>query len=193
MTDKKSNDSRRKLLKSIAAGGGAVVAGQTLPKSWSKPVVDSIVLPVHAETTPMMGCLLCLEIGYEMTGTEASGGGGFEIWEYKKDTSCTFIDGDSESFESGKDSFEFCTTLAPGIYQFSGGIGGHGTNGIGRFTARLQCCTGGPETNSAEEGNEGDWGAETGFYATIEVEEDGTCTIQLEDDCGSCIDCSDGG
>ncbi len=29
MTDKKSNDSRRKLLKSIAAGSGAVVAGKS--------------------------------------------------------------------------------------------------------------------------------------------------------------------
>jgi len=51
MTDKKSNDSRRKLLKSIAAGSGAVVAGKTLPESWSKPVIDSVVLPSHATTT----------------------------------------------------------------------------------------------------------------------------------------------
>jgi len=52
MTDKKSNDSRRKLLKSIAAGSGAVVAGKSLPESWSKPVVDSVMLPAHAETSP---------------------------------------------------------------------------------------------------------------------------------------------
>ncbi len=51
MTDKKSNDSRRKLLKSIAAGSGAVVAGKSLPESWSKPVINSIVLPAHATTT----------------------------------------------------------------------------------------------------------------------------------------------
>ena len=51
MTDKKSNDSRRKLLKSIAAGSGAVVAGKSLPESWSKPVVDSMLLPAHATTT----------------------------------------------------------------------------------------------------------------------------------------------
>ncbi len=51
MSDKKSNDSRRKLLKSIAAGSGAVVAGKSLPESWSKPVINSVVLPVHAETT----------------------------------------------------------------------------------------------------------------------------------------------
>ncbi len=51
MTDKKSNDSRRKLLKSIAAGSGAVVAGKSMPESWSKPVIDSVMLPAHAETT----------------------------------------------------------------------------------------------------------------------------------------------
>ena len=51
MTNKKSNDSRRKLLKSIAAGSGAVVAGKSLPESWTKPMVDSVLLPSHAETT----------------------------------------------------------------------------------------------------------------------------------------------
>ena len=49
MNNRKSN--RRKLLKSIAAGGGAVVAGKSLPESWTKPVVDSVLLPVHAATT----------------------------------------------------------------------------------------------------------------------------------------------
>jgi len=51
MSNENSTDSRRKLLKSIAAGSGAVVAGKSLPESWSKPVIDSVVLPVHAETT----------------------------------------------------------------------------------------------------------------------------------------------
>jgi hypothetical protein len=51
MTDKKSDESRRKLLKSIAAGSGAIVAGKSLPDSWSKPVVDSVLLPVHAQTS----------------------------------------------------------------------------------------------------------------------------------------------
>ncbi|GMR06977.1 MAG: hypothetical protein BMS9Abin25_1623 [Gammaproteobacteria bacterium] len=46
-----SDESRRKLLKSIAAGSGAVIAGKNLPESWSRPVVDSIMLPVHAQTS----------------------------------------------------------------------------------------------------------------------------------------------
>jgi len=46
-----SNNKRRTLLKSIAAGSGAVIAGKGLPESWSRPVVDSVLLPVHAQTS----------------------------------------------------------------------------------------------------------------------------------------------
>jgi len=51
MKDNKSDKSRRKLLKSIAAGSGAIVAGKSLPDSWSRPVVDSVMLPAHAQTS----------------------------------------------------------------------------------------------------------------------------------------------
>ena len=65
MKDKKSSDSRRKLLKSIAAGSGAIVAGKSLPESWSRPVVDSVMLPAHAQTSPTdpsaPGCSGCYE------------------------------------------------------------------------------------------------------------------------------------
>ena len=53
MTDKKSSEKRRKLLKSIAAGSGAIVAGKSLPESWSRPVVDSVMLPAHAQTSAL--------------------------------------------------------------------------------------------------------------------------------------------
>lgn len=46
-----TNKSRRTLLKSIAAGGGAVVAGKSLPDTWKKPVIDSVMLPAHAQTS----------------------------------------------------------------------------------------------------------------------------------------------
>jgi len=52
VSDKKSSESRRNLLKSIAAGGGAIVAGKTLPEKWTAPVVDSVLLPAHAQTSP---------------------------------------------------------------------------------------------------------------------------------------------
>ena len=52
MTDKKSSESRRKLLKSIAAGSGAIVAGKSLPDKWTAPIVDAVLLPSHAQTSP---------------------------------------------------------------------------------------------------------------------------------------------
>jgi len=43
-----SDQSRRKFLKSVAAGGGAVIAGRALPESWTRPVVEAVILPAHA-------------------------------------------------------------------------------------------------------------------------------------------------
>ena len=67
MTNKKSNESRRKLLKSIAAGSGAIVAGKSLPESWSRPVVDSVMLPAHAQTSQVA-------LNYTSTDSVVTGG-----------------------------------------------------------------------------------------------------------------------
>ena len=40
--------SRRKMLKTLVAAGGAVGAASFLPEKWLKPVVQSGVLPAHA-------------------------------------------------------------------------------------------------------------------------------------------------
>lgn len=53
-----SDKSRRNLLKTIMAGSGAVVAAKSLPESWTKPVVDSVILPSHAQTSPCTPCLV---------------------------------------------------------------------------------------------------------------------------------------
>ncbi len=41
-----SDNTRRKALKALTIGTGAVVAGH-----WSKPVVESVMLPAHAQTS----------------------------------------------------------------------------------------------------------------------------------------------
>ncbi len=53
MSEKESTDSRRKLLKFIAVGSGVVVAGKSLSGNWTKLIVDTVVLPAHAESTPI--------------------------------------------------------------------------------------------------------------------------------------------
>jgi hypothetical protein len=41
-------DARRRLLKTLAAGG---VAGAALPAQWTRPVIEAVVLPAHAQAT----------------------------------------------------------------------------------------------------------------------------------------------
>jgi hypothetical protein len=52
----RSKQSRRKMLKSMAAGSGAVIAGKSMPDEWAKPMVDSVLLPVHAQTSGPTSC-----------------------------------------------------------------------------------------------------------------------------------------
>ncbi len=42
------SNSKRKLLKSLGVAG---IAGAGLPATWTRPVVQSVVLPLHAQTT----------------------------------------------------------------------------------------------------------------------------------------------
>ena len=61
MTEKnKVAENRRKLLKTVAAGGGAIIAGKSLPENWARPAVDSVMLPAHAQTSggPYSGTLV---------------------------------------------------------------------------------------------------------------------------------------
>jgi hypothetical protein len=44
--------SRRRLLKIIAATGGAVAASTLLPSKWARPVIDVGLLPAHAQVSP---------------------------------------------------------------------------------------------------------------------------------------------
>ena len=45
-------DGRRKVLKTMAVSGGIVAgASQVVPKKWVTPIIDSVLLPVHAQTS----------------------------------------------------------------------------------------------------------------------------------------------
>ena len=44
----KKTTARRKLIKSLAAGS---IVGVSLPEKWSQPIINSVLLPAHAQTT----------------------------------------------------------------------------------------------------------------------------------------------
>ncbi len=47
----KTNHARRKLLKQMAIGSGAITGFYLLPKKWTTPIIDSIIIPAHAQTS----------------------------------------------------------------------------------------------------------------------------------------------
>lgn len=50
-----SIEERRKRLKQILAGGGMFVGAAAMQKEWTRPVIDSVILPVHAQTSSLNG------------------------------------------------------------------------------------------------------------------------------------------
>ena len=47
----KDQITRREVLKTLAASGGALAAAAFLPEKWTKPVVEAGVLPAHAQAS----------------------------------------------------------------------------------------------------------------------------------------------
>lgn len=58
----KHSTQRRRLLKNLASGAGAATVAQSLPEDWTRPVVDSVLLPAHATATG--GITLAAQITY---------------------------------------------------------------------------------------------------------------------------------
>lgn len=62
-------EERRRLLKNLLAGGAAVTAAASLPDAWKKPLVDSVVTPVHAQgSAPTF--IQTMSIAYTITGPQ---------------------------------------------------------------------------------------------------------------------------
>lgn len=59
-----AHPARRRLMGAVAAG--AVVAIKGLPDRWTKPVVDSVILPGHAQTSPQCEGTFSQTQGYDI-------------------------------------------------------------------------------------------------------------------------------
>ncbi|MDZ7842378.1 MAG: hypothetical protein U5R46_16385 [Gammaproteobacteria bacterium] len=71
MSDK-NHKNRRRLLKTIAGAGGIYTAGKMLPETWTRPVVDAVSLPAHAQTSGVFFGVVGIE---EITNAPPAGGG----------------------------------------------------------------------------------------------------------------------
>lgn len=46
-----ANATRRRLFKTLIGTGAVLVAGRTLPEHWTRPVVEAVIVPAHAQAT----------------------------------------------------------------------------------------------------------------------------------------------
>lgn len=53
-TESPTQPDRRKTLLKIALGGGLVSGFTAIPKRWAKPLVDKVLVPAHAATSPTL-------------------------------------------------------------------------------------------------------------------------------------------
>ncbi len=67
MKNKSNKTQRRRLLTVLAGGSAAYVA---IPSKWSAPIVNTIVLPAHAQTSAAM-CMTDTTIGGPLLGNAA--------------------------------------------------------------------------------------------------------------------------
>jgi hypothetical protein len=49
----KKIQARRRVLRTLALGSGVISTAKNLPDTWSRPVINSVVLPAHAQTSSM--------------------------------------------------------------------------------------------------------------------------------------------
>jgi hypothetical protein len=50
---------RRQVLRALAGLGGAAGAAAVLPSRWTKPVIDGVALPAHAQASPPVFSVSC--------------------------------------------------------------------------------------------------------------------------------------
>lgn len=65
------SQARRKTMKKLAIGAGALAGYSMLPEKWTRPVIEGIVLPAHAQTSANL--VLCPELTLTLlSGTQTS-------------------------------------------------------------------------------------------------------------------------
>ena len=58
---------RRRLLKALAGAGGVYTTAKIVPETWTKPVVDALSLPAHAQTSVTYSGAVRLQLSGELS------------------------------------------------------------------------------------------------------------------------------
>jgi hypothetical protein len=171
-----SEQSRRKILKSIAAGGGAFIAGKSLPSTWIKPVVDSVVLPAHAQTST---CTIDITWIITVTGGTVN---------YSEDSTygyeITYYPGGGNAvaplnvhYSSSVNRTE-SISLPPGQYLVGAGAGAMVSDPVtatGHTT--ISCCTASMPLGGTWTANNSNTDTGDGDTVLVTIGADGTCKI----------------
>lgn len=72
----RTNTGRRRALQALGVGG-ALVGAHALPEKWTRPVVDAVSLPAHAQTSSEGGFF-----GQDMSTVEGMMGGGIDLHQF---------------------------------------------------------------------------------------------------------------
>ena len=123
------DDSRRSLLKKLAVGG---IAGAAMPAQWSRPVIDTVILPAHAQTSdttirgggggggapgPAPADSLGEELLDFLTPAASAGGGGLEdVSAYCLEITVSQAGGVPTGIAVNKACINLCRKDVPGKY-----------------------------------------------------------------------------
>jgi len=156
---------RRKLIKALTVCGSSAAITK-LPGSWSKPVLESVVLPAHAQSTSQTTCSVAgITVAIFLDIGTGSGGGGYDLFDSSQ---CYY----SAGGPGGIDNEWTYPQLGPGTYYFFGTAGYSQPTGAARVS--VSCC------NASEEAvvDGGDGGDTARLQVMIVISENGACTIE---------------
>ena len=177
---------RRKLLKALSITGAVAAV-----ESWKKPLINAVVLPAHAQTSPSESSYqVCFRVQATITGTWI---GNREMIIADQKCSAPPIYEQTVDWSAGVFDEQLCTNLEPGIYtiDFTAGAGAPANTGdMGAasivISAQLECSGNVLWSDSASETGTNSIGGEgIGECGILTIEQDGTCSF---DDNSCCLD-----
>lgn len=103
-----AGESRRRLLKTVAAGGSALGLC-SLPGKWTKPTVASVILPAHAQTSGCIGTLANCPNG-DLFSTSAYSFGSLSVTQTNLPPGVSYTNGtfDGSYIDQGATNFGPC-------------------------------------------------------------------------------------